>query len=226
MKVATFGCSWTHGLDEVDKHYNWPMALQEIHTDWEIHNYALAGSSISFQVQLMEKVLRHETYDIKIFQFTSPGRLTYFDEDCDYLKYFINHKTNYNMFKAGTGLYRDIFAITPGHSRLSKTDSFWTTSEKYKLAKLYFKFINKSIHGIEFKALAEYVSSRVDLCFIHNEDSLNIQKYPVIIEEVKKIGGSDLLKNFIADRGEHFNKAGCQWQANWINDNLKEKSII
>ena len=226
MKVATFGCSWTHGHVTVDNHYNWPNGLQEIHPEWEIYNYALAGSSLSFQVQLMDRVLKHEKYDIIIFQFTSPGRLTYFEEDYDYLKYFTRYTSTYQMFDTSSDIYRKIFAICPGHMSLSKSDSFWTTPEKYQLAKLYYTHINKSIHKIEYKALTEYVKRKTDLCFFHNEDVLKLNIHPVINEEVKKSGGNELLKTFIADKGEHYNKVGAQWQANWVNNKLKENSII
>ena len=50
--------------------------------------------------------------------------------------------------------------------------------------------------------------------------------HPVINEEVKKSGGNELLKTFIADKGEHYNKIGAQWQAEWINNKLKEDSVI
>lgn len=226
MKVATFGCSWTHGIGYIDSYYNWPTGLQEIHPDWEIHNYALAGSSLSFQVQLMDTVLKHEKYDIIIFQFTSPGRLTYFEEDYDYLKHFIRFKPKYKMFDTDGDLYRKVFTITPGHMGLSKTDSFWTTPEKYKLARLYYTYVNKSIYRVEYKALTEYVKKKTNLCFFHNEDILKLNIYPIINEEVKKSGGDQLLKTFIADSGEHYNKAGAQWQANWVNDKLKEDGVI
>jgi len=220
MRIATFGCSWTHGVNTVDNNYSWPEAISEKNKDLYVHNYALGGSSLSFQLFCMTEVLRHKSYDKIIFQFTVPGRLTYFPEDCDVLKWHRNYTGNYSRFNHDDGMYRTINCITKGHSSLPKRDSFWTTKEKYNLMKSYYGNMPKEIYRTEYTAMLEYIEKRVDLCFFHNEDILKFDKFAVINEEVKQEGGQILLDSFIADNGEHYNKAGCKWIADWVLEKI------
>jgi hypothetical protein len=44
--------------------------------------------------------------------------------------------------------------------------------------------------------------------------------YPVINQEVINTGGKDMLDSFIADEGEHYNKAGCEWIAKWVLEKI------
>lgn len=217
MKIATFGCSWTHGLNSIDNFYSWPYALHLQNPDWIIHNYAIGGSNLTFQTFLMEDVLRNESYDKIIFQITSPGRLTYFEEDYDFVRHNKEIEQNFKRFDIEEGFYRKIVTITPGHMKLSRKDSFWNLKEKYNFAKNYYSLVNKSIFRTEYKALVYYIKEKADLFFMHNEDVLGLQICPVIKEEAKK---ENKLDQFVADNGDHFNKHGCIWQANWVKDRL------
>lgn len=217
MKIATFGCSWTHGVPIIDDHYSWSQSISKHH---QIDNYAIGGSSLSFQVYCFNEVLKHENYDKVIFQFTAPGRLTYFPHGYDV---FIHHKRytkNYSMFDMEDGSYRTINCITIGSSSLPKKDSFWTSKEKYKLMKAYYSTVPWEIYRTEYRALVEYIAPRVDLCFLHNEDTMGFKKYPVMHDEVRKSGGQELLDSFIADEGDHYNKQGCNWVADWVLENI------
>ena len=221
MKVATFGCSWTHGQPQIDNHYNWPLALKNLHPDWTIHNYAVAGSSLAFQVQLMDKVCSTEKYDLKIFQFTTVGRLTFFDDDIDYMIHFKESQPGFKMFDIDDGFYRKLTVVTPGHTALNETDSFWDfPKDKRSLVMLYYKHLNRSILRIEHRALIEYAKSRVDFCFFHNEDTIKFGGIPVILDIAK----AEKIENIIADKGEHLNKLGIDWQTNWID--LQLRNII
>lgn len=217
MKIATFGCSWTHGINAVDNKYSWPYALSKLKPNWHIENYAVEGTSLTFQTFLMDDVLRHNTFDKIIFQITSPGRVSYFEEDYDILQHAENVSQNYKHISIENGFFRKVIAFTPGHIKLSKKDSFWYPKGKYEFARSYYSLINKSIFRTEYKALVHYILSKADLVFMHNEDILKLNLCPVIMEEIKD---QTLLQSFIADNGNHFNKAGCEWQANWIINKL------
>lgn len=217
MKIATFGCSWTHGLKEVDNFYSWPYALHNLNPDWEIHNYAIGGTNLQFQTFLLDDVLRHNSYDKIIFQITSPGRLTWFEEDYDFTKNMEETEKNYRCFNIENGFYRKLVIVTPGHMKLSSKNSFWSVPGKYDFAKKYYSFINKSIFRTEYKALIYYLKDKVDLLFMHNEDILNLNICPVIKNEASK---ENSLSKIIADNGDHFNKDGCNWQAKWVKDRL------
>ena len=214
MKIATFGCSWTHGLKQLNNFYSWPYALHKLQPDWEIHNYAIGASNLQFQIFLMEDVLRHHTYDKIIFQITSPSRLTYFEEDYDFTKHLTEMKPNYKRFDIEEGFFRKVVTITPGHMKLPKSDSFWNLSGKYEFAKSYYTTVNKSIFRTEYKALVNYLKNKVDLMFMHNEDILDLKICPVIMKELPS------AKKFVADSGEHFDIEGCDQQAKWVLERL------
>lgn len=214
MKIATFGCSWTHGLKQLNDFYSWPYALHKLQPDWVIHNYAIGASNLQFQTFLMEDVLRNNSYDKIIFQITSPGRLTYFEEDYDFTKHLTEMETNYKRFDIEEGFFRKVVTITPGHMKLSKNNSFWKLPGKYEFAKSYYNTVNKSIFRTEYKALIYYLKDKVDLMFMHNEDILNLKVCPVIMEELSG------ARKFVADSGEHFDIEGCDQQAKWVLENL------
>ena len=117
------------------------------------------------------------------------------------------------------GAYPDLKGIIKHHLN-PKKDSFWTNKEKYNLMKAYYSNVPKEIYGTEYRALVEYIAPRVDLCFFHNEDSLKFDKYPVMHNEVRKSGGQELLDSFIADEGDHYNKQGSDWVADWVLGNI------
>jgi hypothetical protein len=220
MKIATFGCSWTHGLGNIDNHYNWPKFISEENLEWQVDNYAVGGSSISFQLYCLNKALEYNNYDKIIFQFTTPGRLTYFPHDYNVFNHHVNYTNNYRMFDMDNGFYRVLNCITMGHVLLPQSDRFWTTKEKYNLMRAYYGTIPKEIYRTEYKAIVEYIASRVDLCFFHNEDILKFNTFPIVREEVKNFGGEKLLQRFIVDEGEHYNQEGCKWVGNWVLDRL------
>jgi hypothetical protein len=220
MRIATFGCSWTHGVGAIDKHFNWPLALSKLRPEWYIDNYALGGSSLSFQLYCYNKAIKHNDYDKVIFQFTNPGRLTFFPEDHEVFDGHINFTKNYKMFDISDGFYRNINCITMGHTSLPKNNSFWTSKEKYNLMKAYYSTMPKEIYRAEYRAMVEYAEKRSSLCFFHNEDVLKLNRYPVINQEVINNGSKDMLDSFIADEGEHYNKAGCEWIANWVLEKI------
>jgi len=211
MKIATFGCSWSQGIGPVDNAYCWPKALADANPSWQVDNWALAGSSLSFQAYLMDDVCRHDSYDKIIFQITSPHRLTYFNDQLNYGKY-LKQYVNYRELDRSGDIYRNFICITPGHLNLSKKDSFWKYPDKHDFASLYYKYINKNIHRTEYKAVVEYVKNKTDFVYFHNEDVCKIGGVPVLMDIVGD--------KFVADEGQHFNKQGSQLTADWILDNI------
>ena len=213
MKIAIFGCSWSHGVKNISNGYSWPLALSEHHPDWEIHNYALGGSSLSFQASLLDNVLAHDSYDKIVFQLTNPARFTYMDDDVNFGDYIINLSKNYRMFDMYGDIYRNIVCITAGALGLNKHDSFWKFPvDKYEFTKMYYSYVNRHINRTEYRALAQYVKSKSDIVFFHNEDVCDIGDIPVIMDQTGK--------KYVVDNGEHFNIDGSKWVADWVEKQL------
>lgn len=213
MKIATFGCSWTQGVPTIDKSYCWPKAIANANPNWQVDNWALAGSSLSFQAYLLDDVCKNNSnsYDKIIFQITSPNRLTYFDDALNYGTY-LKQYNNYREFDRSGDIYRNFIVITPGHMKLPKHDSFWNYSDKHNFASLYYKYLNTSVQRTEYKAVIEYVKNKVDLIYFHNEDVCKIGNVPILMDIVGD--------KFVADEGDHFNKQGSQWIADWVLERI------
>lgn len=229
MRIATFGCSWTHGVDSIDDNYSWPEALGELYPTWEIDNYAIAGTSLQFSIWLCNKIMnRNLEYDKIVFQITSPRRLTYYHsngEEKFLEENFFEHRKNYKRFGI-KGLYNDVQAITPSHvAAYNINDRIWrgwhgdyafTDREKAKFARLYYKKMSPHILNLEYQMFIEWIETKVDLCFFHTECPPRYKSnLPIIRNEA-----SDNWNNFIADNGDHFGKEGCQWQAKWVAERL------
>lgn len=209
MKLATFGCSWTHGILEINNGYSWPKAVAEL-TGWQVDNFSLAGSSLSFQTYLLDDVLKNDDYDKIIFQITTPHRLTYFDDKCNYGKY-LKKDNNYRHLDITGDIYRNFICVTPGHMSLNDTDDFWKYPDKFTFANMHYKYTSKNIVKTEYNALIEYLKNKVDFLYFHNENN-SIDNVPVLMDIVGD--------KFVADNGKHFNKLGSKWVANWILENI------
>ena len=78
MKLAIFGCSWTHGIHSLDNHRNWPYYLAAKNPQYQVCNYAIAASSLQFQIYLYEYVKKHMPADRYIFQVSRPRKIYLF----------------------------------------------------------------------------------------------------------------------------------------------------
>lgn len=211
MKLAVFGCSWSQGVPTVDNDFCWPKAIADQYPEWQIDNFSLAGSSLSFQAWLLDDVLKHNAYDKIVFQITSPQRLTYFDDTVNVGSY-LKSSNNYRELDRSGDIYRNIICITPGHLSLADVDSFWNYPDKHNFANLYYKYTNKHVSRVEYKAVVEYVKNKTDFVYFHNEDVCNIGNIPVLMD----LTGS----KFASDVGQHFNREGSNWVAKWILNNI------
>jgi len=95
--INVYGCSWTHGVGNLDQGRSWPYYLsQMLPKSYTVNNFALAGSSIEFAIYQLQK--NAHIADINIFQITSTHRVTQWD-----IKYFhspnlVNITDNYREY--------------------------------------------------------------------------------------------------------------------------------
>ena len=206
MKVAIFGCSYTHGVPEIDNGVSWVKILSEKHKDIEFDNYAFMGSSVLFQLNLFKRV-KH-LYDKTLFQITTPGRITYWRSNN---KNFLNRRIqqdNYSFFDYNS--IDDVQVVTPGILKnINWTSSFWKTDkQKRKYAQLHYSRFNQELMYDEYEIYVEYIKQHSDFCFLH---------HPFIYDMgIPSIRSNKETENFTCDGFGHFKKDGHKWQAAWV----------
>lgn len=225
MKIGIFGCSWSHGTFGVDNHRNWPYYFAVNNPKYQIYNYAVAGSSIQFQIYLYEYVKKHKPADIYIFQCTRPERFTFFKNKTKFENLLgdIPSKDGLNNYKwfNPENIRKIITPVTIGSIKTVKqayADGY--AGKSIAFSRLYFELANLEIMELEWKMGIEYIKNKVDFCFLHTEGEFRNIKDLYCIEDI--LGIEYCKQNFYeAHDQHHFNKKGLQWQANWVKENAR-----
>lgn len=226
LKVAIFGCSWSHGIHSLDKHRNWPYYFALNNKDWQIDNYAIAASSLQFQIYLYEYIKKHNPADKYIFQITRPERFTYFKKDTKFedlledRKFYNDHLDNYKWFNYAT-INKTVQPITIGNvKKFFAHGNLDFTKDSLDFANLYYKITNDEIMELEWKMGIEYIKNKVDFCFLHTEGRQRNIKDLYCIEDI--VGKDYCYQNYFEDgSGTHFNQKGLQWTANWVKEHAE-----
>ena len=207
IKIATFGCSWTHGVGSIENHLSWPQLLD---TEYTIENYAVAGSSVLFQIHMLEWVKKNNPADKYIFQITRPERITYWNDNIDWKKYLKGNRVK----QFDREVYNDV-QIATIQSTTQSTD-MTTKQETINLAKAYYKVMNDEAFSLEYKLAYEYIKQNVDFCYLQTEGTERGLELPCI----EDILGREKCKQWW-QHGTHFGREGLQWVADWVKENAK-----
>lgn len=165
MKIATFGCSWTHGDGRTAEHKNWPLYLKKLMPHATIENYAVAGTSILWSVYQLQWVKKHNPADFYIFQMTRPERLTYWKDNTSWLDYrqdFYDTRT-YNSYIYNAGV-QIVVAQTATQKPMLNAQK-----PAIKLAKSYFSVVNDEVMKLEYDLAVRYVKDNVDFYYMQTE---------------------------------------------------------
>lgn len=205
MKVAIFGCSWTHGVGQVEDYLSWPKLLNTNHS---INNYAVAGSSVLFQIHLLEWVKQNNPADKYIFQITRPERITYWNDNVNW----DNHLLGDNVKQFSHRIYQNV-QIATIQSTTQQPD-LTIKKPTIDLAKAYYKVMNNEAFVLEYKLAYDYIKQNVDFCYLQTEGNERNLDLPCI----EDILGQEQCKQWWA-AGTHFGREGLQWVADWVKDN-------
>lgn len=214
MKIATFGCSWTHGDSRASKYYCWPMHLKTLIPDADISNYAVAGSSILWSVFQLQWVKKHNPADFYIFQMTRPERISYWNDNTDWLKHQEN-KNGINRYK--TKVYEDL-QIATIQTCSQKADPC-LNKNTIKLAKNYYRVINNEFFEQEYDLAVQYIKNNVDFYYMQTEGPE--RGYNDILCLEYEFGYDYCRKHW--ESGTHFGMKGLQRTAEWVYENVKDK---
>ena len=204
MKIATFGCSWTHGVGQVENYLSWPQLLD---TSYSVKNYAVAGSSVLFQIHMLEWVKQNDPADRYIFQITRPERITYWNDNVDWNLYLQGN----TVMQFDHSVYKDVQIATIQST--TQSPDLTTQQSTIDLAKAYYKVMNDEAFVLEYKLAYEYINNNVDFCYLQTEGKERKLDLPCI----EDILGQEQCKKWWAS-GTHFGREGLQWTANWVKE--------
>ena len=223
MKLAVFGCSWSYGTsqhqDIKKSQPNWVRSLAKLRPDISITNFAFPGTSLGFSCLLHNQFASE--FDYTVFQITAPRRFTSWPDYFDFKEYMIQYQDNLVQFNS-TSAFSYIKRLNPSlvEFDLGITNGLFNgTRLPVNFTKNYYKFLPEEYLWFEYNTLITYISSKVNLLFYHiYDDEWPLQKQNTKLPAVQKILTQKQFQNYVLDEGHHFNQAGCEWQANYIND--------
>ncbi len=212
--IAVFGCSWTQGI-ESEGFDNWVVWLSKLYPQHTFYNFAAAGTAITYHTHLLEQVMQDKMFDIKLFQVTSPGRFSWWKshtfKEMIYQKY-----DNYYCMYQDYGKFIDrINTGTILSQKFLKDDH-----KKHKFGVEYYKRLTDDQIDLDHRVYINYVKDNVDFYFHHR--GLYESHVPCVFTEL----GEKQFYKYVVDDGDHFDKNGNQWEANWINKKLVERNIL
>lgn len=99
IRINIYGCSWTHGVPNVNRNSSWPEYLSQLlPSDVYIRNFSFCGSSLDYSIYQLHKYKGSSTKEINILQVTSPCRFCIWDERRFTEKQMISVSSNHSKF--------------------------------------------------------------------------------------------------------------------------------
>jgi len=231
MKIAIFGCSWTHGVGTVENYLNWPELFAQRLPEHDIRNYALAGTSINFHIYLLRWVKQHDPADLYIFQLTRPERFTYWKDKQNWNDYLIEERlANYRSFgdnikviveqdENKNVLYHRVGRLVI--QLINQSSNLTTTPDMINLAKSYYSHVNDEAFQNEWDIASEYVMQHTDWCYQQTEGEYRKRTHIPCWEDIL---GEKQCKEYWA-QGSHMGREGLQVTADWVYENVKDKLL-
>jgi hypothetical protein len=221
MKLAVFGCSWSYGTSQhqdISKSQpNWVRSLAKLRPDISITNFAFKGSSINFSSYLFDKYAKE--YDYTIFQITAPYRLTLWPEEFDFKKHLIKYEDS--LWQLDNKITQQVLNLNPSYIDKYSSWKMFDNSTRYGInfSKQYYKYTDSNYLWFEYNMFLKHITTQADLRFFHRlNPNWPLRDKAYNIWCIEKILSAQQYQSYLLDDGNHFNQAGCEWQANYIND--------
>lgn len=214
-RIYCFGCSFTQGVEE-SNFTSYVHSLAKLLPEYDFYNYGAGGTSELFHSYLLRTLPDKQPNDISIFQITSMGRLTWWNNVN--LHDAIQHRSDNNYELNSTTVCKNVDTINYG-----------TLSNKYKsihssFAIKYYSTTTDNYHSENFRANSFYASQYFDYAFAHRSN-INIDSHIKYDSYCDNISDEE-WNSYLLDSSDHFNIVGCDAEAEWVYKNLKKKNLI
>jgi hypothetical protein len=237
MNIATFGCSFTSGLEQ-EGGYNWVRFYARKYPQHTFYNLAYPGSSLAFQMFLLKEIKKHVRIDKTIFQITTPFRFTYFNDFNKFNIMELEKENNLNYFKLGFN--DNIDPVLP--TQIHMPQIWESPSGKKKEARLrkfaedYIGKISPQVETVDYVSKIEWLRNKADFIFFHREPTRFFHEFYADLSKrfpteplpelddiaclEKEISRSKFI-DFAIDTQYHFSEDGACWEADWVDSKFK-----
>jgi hypothetical protein len=227
MNIACFGCSWTAGIHyRIEDSYNngfadtgennWVRQLSKIMPYHNFYNFAFPGSSIIHSIYVLDQVKKNIPilFDKIIFQATTEGRFTYYNEPLNNTDFVILPRIKQledNYF------YLDLTmneVITVNYGTLGYKDH-----TGFFLAEAIYSCLNpRQTFQYEHRIYLDWLKDKVDLLFFHRKNHCFIEGILTIEDKLT----AEEWNKFVIDEGGHFSLNGSKWEATYIKEHINK----
>lgn len=213
--INVYGCSWTQGVDSLNDCKSWPYYLSLMIPDnYEIHSYAISGSSLDYSAFQLH---RYKNFaDINIFQVTVSGRISVFNKELFNTNNLVETYPKLREFDFNYG--QENFTLY-NSAKMQDLDR-WERTFFQKYIEM-FEIKTETLDTIRYNHLY-YALNNCNFVFGHIYDhtlrALKIKSIDRCLEKSK-------FQSYSKDIGYHFDETGSQIVAQIVYDNIS-KDIV
>lgn len=199
-----FGCSWTGWTKN-----NYVRELAKLEPDHNFYNWGVKGSSINISTFVLDYVKKKfpSPNNYFIFQVTSPGRVTWWDEK--YEKYLTPEKITNNYYTTDHSTNSNMSTIIGGF-----TANSCPNQSALKYQRQYFKWTSRSTLKHDHKMHCHYAKNNSNFMFFHMRCPHKEFKDYFSVEDV--LGKRRYQELCNQEDKHHFGLEGSHWQAKWL----------
>lgn len=214
--LYTFGCSWTAGT--IPDFHSWSRELAIIRPDITVKDYSQGGTSVKWSVSQLYR-LRNQIKDgISVFQITSPGRVTYVNQNINYDKLRIHRIKNYYNFVSHT--CHEMLCFNANYKLTNNI--YYDKNQIDFLHELTYDSLDLELEMLEWKMYIDYAAWGSN--FIYFQNSGDLKTYELLggskMPAVDNYFSKKQLSGWTIDNGGHLDKEGSGEIAKWVMKNL------
>jgi len=214
MKIATFGCSWTHGT--WPDNFSWAYELAKLDSTLYIDDYSKGGTSLDWSISQLLKT-KNTTYDYKIIQITAPYRFTFAHNSIDYQKFRWQRRSNCITYS--DDIHNEFILFNNGPSNQNDENYWWKQKEIDTLSRIIYSCIDEEYMDLQWLNNIKFAQTHCNLILFHFEEHCQKANIDGSMSSERIIGND--FNDHCIDDGYHLDESGSKKIAEWIYKRIK-----
>jgi hypothetical protein len=216
-QIAAFGCSFTQGIPPY--YHSWTREFADVYKEYSIDDYSKGGSSVKWSVSQLLKYNNKNIDSFKIFQVTTPYRITIETESLDCCRE--TRTENHTMYNTELAIILITMGINFNNTRIYRHISKKLASAIHKIL---YTYMDISLEELEWAMYIKYAMKNSDFLFFHREDDRQrfLDFFPEYtnLNSVENMLGKKYFRKHVFDNGDHLDKEAVQKVATWIKTQI------